>query len=52
MKKLLLTLFIITVMISFSSCSEKNNGFTLDTSVFEAVDFTAKAGDYQYKGTL
>lgn len=52
MKKLLLTLFIITVIISFSSCSEKNKEFTLDPAVFEAVEFTAKSGNSEYKGTL
>ena len=52
MKKLLLTLLIITVIISFSSCSERINSFSLDPAVFEAVDFTAKAKDYEYKGTL
>ena len=52
MKKLLLTIFVITVIISCSSCSEKNKGFTLDPAVFEAVDFTTKAGDSEYKGTL
>ena len=52
MKKLLLTLLIITVIISFPSCSERINSFSLDPAVFEAVDFTAKAEDYEYKGTL
>ena len=52
MKKLLLTIFIITVIITFSSCSERINSFSLDPAVFEAVNFTAKAEDYEYKGTL
>lgn len=52
MKKILLTLLVITVIISCSSCSEKNKGFTADPAVFEAVDFTAKAGNCEYKGTL